>query len=181
MGQERKLPSLMLTVSENEPIVVIDPQATAGILGRISGVVDNFQLNVLLMDGFPKSGLFARRRVPRRVAEIARGNGPQQSNDIVTGVWNMYTWQAIESALTLPDAGDQGSSDFWIWNEGIPEDIPVFEGHRVILLGPASYPRSWQSQRMFNNLQASLEIEQKLTKDEIHNWLKQMVAAKSAS
>ena len=41
-----------------------------GILGRISGVVDNFQLNVLPMDGFPKSGLFARRRVPARVAEV---------------------------------------------------------------------------------------------------------------
>lgn len=66
---------LMLTVLDDEPIVAIEPQTTLGILGRISGVVDNFQLNVLLMDGLPKSGLFARRRVPQEVADVARGNG----------------------------------------------------------------------------------------------------------
>ena len=172
---------MMLAVLDDEPIVVIEPQTTLGILGRISGVVDNFQLNVLLMDGIPRSGLFARRRVPRRVADIARGIGPQQSNDTVTSVWNLYTWQAIESGFALPDAGDYGSSDHWIWNEGAPDDIPVFDGHRVVLLGPASYPRSWQSQRMFADLPAALEIERKLSKEEIHDWLQLMLTAKHAN
>jgi hypothetical protein len=169
----------MLGVLEDEPVVVIEPETKLAILGGISGVVDNFQLNVLLMDGFPKSGLFARRRVPQRVAAIARGEGPQQSSDTVTGVWNLYTWEAIESGGTLPDPGDTGSSKFWIWNEGTPADIPVFDGRRAILLGPASYPRSWQSQRMFSKLQAKLEIERKLTEDETDDWLRRMVAAKT--
>jgi hypothetical protein len=171
---------LMLGVLDDEPIVVVEPETKLGILGRISGVVDNFQLNVLLMDGFPKSGLFARRRVAQRVAAIARGDGPQQSNDTVTGVWNLYTWEAIESRGTLPDPGDTDSSKFWIWNEGTPADIPLFDGRRAILLGPASYPRSWQSQRMFSKLRAHLEIEQKLTKDETEDWLRRMLAAKAA-
>jgi hypothetical protein len=34
---------------------------------------------------------------------------------------------------------------------------------------------------MFGNLPANLEIERKLTKDEIEHWLKRMVAAKNAS
>jgi hypothetical protein len=172
---------LMLAVLDDEPIVAIEPKTNLGILGRISGVVDNFQLNVLLMDAFPKSGFLARRRVPQEVADVARGNGPQQSHHTVTSVWNLYTWAAIEAGMVLPDPGDYGSSAHWVWNEGTPADIPVLDGHRVILLGPASYPRSWQSQRMFDNLRGNLEIERTLTKDEISEWLQRMIAAKNAS
>jgi len=171
--------SLMLSVLDDEPIVVIEPQTGLGILGKISGVVDNFQLNMLLMDCFPKSGLLARSRIAKRVANVARGVGPQQTDDIVTGVWNLYTWEAIEANSTLPNPDDYGS--FWIWNEGSPEDIPTFEGRRAILLGKASYSRSWRSQRMFGNLPAKLEIEHKLKKDEVDQWLQRMFAAKNAS
>ena len=172
---------LMLAVLDDEPIVAIEPKTALGILGRISGVVDNFQLNVLLMDAFPKSGFFARRRVPQAVADVARGNGPQQSHHTVTSIWNLYTWEAIETGMALPDPSDYALSDHWIWNEGTPDDIPALDGRRVVLLGPASYPRSWQSQRMFDKLPARLEIERTLTKDEVNDWLQRMVAAKNAS
>lgn len=173
--------ALMLAVLDDEPLVAIEPQTRLGIVGRISGIVDNFQLNVLLMDGFPNPGLLRRRRVTQEVAAIANGKGPQQSGHTVTGVWNLYTWKAIGPGLTLPDANDYGANDHWVWNEGCPDDIPVFDGHRAVLLGPASYPRSWQSQRMFNHLAANIEIERKLTKDEVSDWLKRMAAAKEAS
>jgi len=172
---------LMLSVLDNEPILAIEPETTLGIIARISGVVDNFQLNVLLMDKFPSSELFARRRVPQQVVDVACGDGPQETDDTVTAVWNMYSWEAIFAGFTLPSADDYHASDLWISNEGIPEDIPVFDGRRVILLGPASYPRFWRSQRMFGNLRASLEIERQLPKDEIYDWLQRMVAAKNAS
>jgi hypothetical protein len=146
----------------------------------MSGVVENFQLNVLLMDVFPRSGFLARRRVSKQVADIARGLGPQQSDDTVTGVWNLYTYQAIGLDLTLPSPSDYNASACWVWNEGSPEDIPVFEEHRVILLGPASYSRSWRSQRMFDKLPASLDIERQLSKNEAKDWLKRMATAKGA-
>lgn len=168
----------MLSVLDDEPILAIEPQTTLGILARISGVVDNFQLNVLLMNGFPATSILSPRRVSRRVVNVARGEGPQQTEDVVTGVWNLYTWQAIEPGFRLPDPNDYGSRGHWIWNEGIPEDIPVFEGRRVILLGPASYSRSWPSQRMFDKLPAKLECERKLAKGEVHDWLQRMVSAK---
>jgi hypothetical protein len=174
---------LMLGVLDDEPIVVIEPQTKLGILAKISGVVDNFQLNVLLMDAFPKSGLFARRRVLERVADVARGKGPQQTDDTVTGVWNLYTWRAVDQDLKLPDAGDMSSSTHWVWNEGTPSDIPLFDTgdfgrRRVILLGPASYSRSWGSQRMFDSLPASLEIERQLSKEEVQALLARMLAAR---
>lgn len=169
---------LMLSVLDDEPILALEPQSGAGLLGRISGVVDNFQLNVLLMDGFPRAGAPSRRRVSKRVAEVARGIGPQQMDDTVTGAWNLYTWQALEADLKLPDPSDQTASDCWIWNEGVPEDIPVFEGRRVILLGPSSYARTWRSQRMFDKLPARLDIESELSRRDVNDWLHRMLAAK---
>lgn len=167
---------LMLSVLECEPVLILEPKTSLGLAGHISGVVDNFQLNVLLMDAFPNPGLFARRRVSRRVAAVARGEGPQQTNDTVTATWNLYTWEAIQPDFTLPNPNDPA---FWIWNEGSPEDIPLFEGRRVVLLGPPSYPRYWQSQRMFNRLRATLHCERTLTKSEVCGWLQRMLAAKS--
>jgi hypothetical protein len=172
--------ALILSVLDNEPVLVIEPETQSGIRGRISGVVDNFQLNVLLMDAFPRSGMLSRRRVPKRVAEVARGEGPQQTDDTVTGVWNLYSWTAIDEGLKLPDPKDHSPRDTWIWNEGMPADIPTFEGQRVILLGPASYARTWQSQRMFDQLPASLEIEAELSKSEVTDWLQRMAVARDS-
>lgn len=169
---------LMLSVLDDEPMVVIEPATSTGILARISGVVDNFQLNVLLMDAFPHVGTSGRRRVAKQVADVARGDGPQQTEDTVTGAWNLYSWQAIEPDLNLPDTGDSGKGELRVWNEDIPEDIPVFEGRRAILLGPASYARNWRSQRMFDKLPARLECERQLDEREIHNWLQRMLATR---
>ena len=108
-------------------------------------------------------------------AEIARGNGPQQVSEMVTSVWNLYTWQALGPGLTLPDGSDYDTGRHWKWYEGVPLDIVVFEGRRVILLGPPSYPRSWQAQRLFDKLPAALDIERALTKAECGNWLEQML------
>lgn len=168
---------MILGVLDNEPYLAIEPSTFTGILGRMSGVVDNFQLNTLLMDGLPRKGFFSKRRVAPRIADIARGLGPQQTNDTVTSVWNLYTWKAVRPDLTLPEPNAEGAHANWVWNEGAPEDIPVFEGRRVILMGPPTYPRSWRSQRMFTDLKAELAIDQKLTGDEITDWLKRMAAA----
>jgi len=143
----------------------------------MSGIAENFQLNVLLMDLFPSSGWFAKRRVSAEAASIARGAGPQTSEEILTGAWNLYTWRAIAADGTLPAKPGFDLSANWIWNEGTPADIPTFESKRVILLGPPSYTRTWKSQRDFANLRADLKIERKLSANEVRDWLGRMAAA----
>jgi hypothetical protein len=167
--------TVLLSVLDDEPIVAIEPSTMIGILGRISGVVENFQLHVLLMEEFPRSDSATEPRVSRRVADVARGVGPQQVDESVTGAWDLYNWKAIQPGYRLPDPKDQQS---WIWGEGIPEDIPVFEGRRVILLGPPSYKRLWQAQRSCKRLPARLERDQALTPDEIAGWMDRMLAAR---
>jgi hypothetical protein len=167
----------MLKVLHGEPYLAIELPTGRGIVGRMTGVVENFQLNVLLMDAFPRAA-GAKRRVSEDAARIARGQGPQRSGESITGVWNLHTWRALRPAdATLPDPKDQFDSAHWIWNEGLPVDIPTFEGHRVILLGPPSYSRGWGSQRAFASLPADLSVERELTKNEVNQWLARIAAA----
>lgn len=167
--------NMLFRVLHEEPILVLEPSTGLGIIGKFSGIVENFQLHTILMDIFPRTGFHLGGRVSKRVAQVARGIGPQQTNDTVIGVWNLYNWPALRPDLTLP--GMEDGATHWIWGEGNPEDIATFEGHRVVLLGPPSYQRSWQSQRMFAGLPADLTVERKLNKEEVRQWLQRLAAA----
>ncbi|MCA9074582.1 MAG: hypothetical protein KDA93_06080 [Planctomycetaceae bacterium] len=171
--------TLMLSVLDNEPLLVIEPATQMGIVCRMSGVTDNFQLNVLIMDAFPKRRFFSRRRVSSSAVSIARGEGPQQSSEILYGKWNLYSWRALATDNSLPNPDDPTSRTNWIWNEGIPSDIPVFDGFRVVLLGPLSYMRMWPSQRTFARLNARLTVDEVLAKEDVASWLQRMMEQKT--
>jgi len=156
----------ILSVLHNEPFVAIDPETKTGIVGKMSGIVENFQLNILLMDAFPAD----EERVSAAAVTVARGEGPQQTEEPVTGAWNLYTYGALQADAELPDPSDHSLSDTWIWNEGMPADIPTLDEHRVILLGPAPFPREWQAQRMFLKLPAGLDAKV-LDEDAVTDWL----------
>jgi hypothetical protein len=171
--------AVMLAVLHKEPFVAIEPSTGIGVKGTMSGIADNFQLHVLLMDAFgPVGRLRKRRRVSERAAAVARGEGPQQIDETVTGAWNMYTCDALKSnPLHLPRPADaQSSLDSWIWNEGTPADIPTVDGHRVILLGPPSYSRGFGAQRLFHDLPATLVAEH-MDRAEVADWLRRIAAA----
>jgi hypothetical protein len=163
----------MLSVLDDEPYVAIEPATRTGIVGRMSGIVENFQLNTLLMDEFPRD---AEPRVSKSAVAVARGNGPQQIDEDVTGVWNLYGYGALVAGGELADPTDRAYSDTWIWNEGMPADIPLLDGHRVILIGPASYERSWPAQRMFLKLPARLTADL-LDAAAVGDWLTKIEAA----
>lgn len=162
----------MLTVLDEEPYVAIEPATRTGIVGRMSGIVENFQLNTLLMDEFPRD----EPRVSKAAVAVARGNGPQQIDETVTGVWNLYSYAALRPGGVLPEATARDYADTWIWNEGMPADIPAVEGHRVILLGPAEPARTWPALRMFLKMPARLTAEL-LDEDALDEWLAKIEAA----
>jgi hypothetical protein len=165
----------VLQVLHDEPLLVIEPASQSGIVGRMSGVAENFQLNVLLMDIMPR-GWFSGRRVSKSAADVAWGRGPQCTDEAIVGVWNLYTWQGLSPTQTLPPAGDMSYGSHWVWNEGVPADIPLFAEHRVVLLGPPSYQRSWRSQRAFDGMSATID-HRPLTKGEASDWLERIAVA----
>jgi hypothetical protein len=167
----------MLRVVNDAPFVAIDVASATGISGRMSGVVDNFQLNVLLMEAVPWK---SSRRVSRAAAATARGEGPQQTKEQVQGVWDLYAYAALGpgNALPQPPEGDEVDETL-IWDEGMPADIPLLDGHHVILLAPTAYERSWRAQRMFSNLPATLAHEV-LDEAAVADWLARIGAAAAA-
>jgi len=171
--------SAMLSVLHAAPFVAIEPATATGIVGLMSGVVDNFQLNVLLMDAVPWTG---SRRVSRAAAATARGEGPQQTKEHVEGVWDLYSYAALSPEGTLPEpAGEDDDPDeTLIWDEGMPAHIPELDGHRVILLAPTAFERSWRAQRMFANLPASLD-RQVLDDEAVAGWLDRIRDAAAAT
>jgi hypothetical protein len=159
--------SLILEVLENEPFVAIEPETKTGILGKFSGIVDNFQLNMLLMGIFPETSATKFPRISRTAAEVAIGEGPQATDETIAAPWNLCSYQAISKDGSF-DASD---TENWIWNEGKPSDIPVLDGHRIILLGPATYERNFAAQRMFAKLKSDIEIEETLSEQQIDEWM----------
>jgi hypothetical protein len=168
----------MLSVAHEAPFVAIEPATGLGISGRMSGIVDNFQLNVLLMEAVPWTG---SRRVSRTAAATARGEGPQQTKETVEGVWDLYSYAALgcDGSLPEPAEDDDDVDETLIWDEGMPAHIPLLDGHHVILLAPTAYERTWRAQRMFANLPASLEPEV-LDADAVAGWLERIGAAAAA-
>jgi hypothetical protein len=167
--------SEMLRVLDDAPYVAIEPATGRGIRGRMTGVADNFQLNVLIMNAFPRDPT-ELPRVSASAVELALGHGPQETDETITGTWNLYEWPALARDGALPPAHGQVGTTHWIWNEGVPADIPVFGTERVIVLGPPTYVRTWRAQRAFAYLQATFTVEQTLTEEEV-NDLVQSIAA----
>ncbi len=159
----------LLPVLDNEPLVVIDPARGVGVAARMSGVADNFQLHTLLMSTFPRRW-YERRRVSNPAVAVAMGLGPQQTEEVITGCWNLYQAAALgpESRIAATQRTDPRH---WIWGEGTPNDLSVINGHRVVLLGTASYVRTWPSVRLFSSLKAGLHDMQRLDKAGVREWL----------
>jgi hypothetical protein len=176
--------SVLMSVLDDEPFLVFHPATNQGYRLRVSGVADNFQLHTLLADSLIKptsssplgwlrssaDGLPGTRPHPLAAA-VARGDGPQESDAPSQGVWDLYNWTAIQPDGRLPD---NVPSSHWIWGEGKPSDIECFEGFRVVLLGPPSYVRSWNTARFFQALRASVIIEETFSSGAVQEWLRRL-------
>jgi hypothetical protein len=57
-----------------------------------------------------------------------------------------------------------------IWNEGLPDDIPVVEGRRLLVLDEPMYQRGWNADRFFPLLPGTAELTRVLTADETRAW-----------
>lgn len=167
----------LFTVLFDEPIVVIDIDRRIGFEGKISGIVDNYQLQHLLM-GLPILN-DGGASISEENFAIANGAGVQTSENSVENKWNMYhlglcyqpNWQTLINNEENPNQSVE-FRQYWIWSEASPVDIPVYKGHRSVLLGLPSYSRSSRAQRTFKNLKAEITIEKELSKEDIATWLK---------
>ena len=175
----------VLAVLDQEEVIVLHPALQRGYHIRISGIGTNFQLHTLLADaliGDPTQGWLPGKRPDLRVAAAAK-NGPfpmpgEDDSDFPSaeGAFNLWKWQGLQLGGTLREG--QRNSQHWIWNEGKPGDIALFEGRRVILLGPPPYARWWNAGRFFPGMHGELEVLEHLSQTQVQEWLTSRFASR---
>lgn len=156
----------LFSVLFDEPVVIIDIDSKAGFEGTISGIVDNYQLQHLLMASPMLNG--GQPALSQEYIDIVSGYSKEYtSENVIESKWNMYSATFLDNK----DEEQAVNTTTWIWSEGSPSDIPIYKGLRMILLGKPSYIRESRVQRTFRNLKANIEIDKVLTDEEIDKWL----------
>lgn len=156
----------------DEPIVVIDVDKHIGIEGKMSGVNDNAQLQLLLM------GMSELNEIPlvNGVSlAVVNGTGPHVSPSVTEGKWNMYNYDIVKEEgwheIKIGPAKTLELESKWVSLQGAPSEISVHDGKRVLLLGRPTYKRQMRVQRTFKNLRADITVEKILSEEEVDSWL----------
>jgi len=155
-GHDLKCLSSMLAVLDDEPVLVLHRPTGTGYQVRIGGIGDNFQLHTLLAHVLIGGGHLPGTAPSADSVRLATDPAPADGGRSGVGATGAFE-------LLAPD----GSR---IWNEGTPEDIPVVDGHRLLVLDDPSYARSWNADRFFPMLPGRAELVRVLTADETRTW-----------
>lgn len=147
----------LMGVLDDETLIVLHRRTGFGYQVRISGIGDNFQLHTLL---------------------AATLSGPA-SDGLLEGVRPEPSWiaAATDGDLEPPDGPIRGQFNLvdaygkWIWNEGVPADIPELDGRRVVVLDPPPYQRSWHIGRAYPLMVPEIGLDRVLPADEAAGWL----------
>jgi hypothetical protein len=135
----------LLALTDGEELLVLHPEANKGFRVVLEAVQNNFHLFTLLQEaliGAPAEGKLEGPSLRTDVIATARGERPLHASDTDSAVWTFSDWAGLR-----PDGTWSPSAEgHWILGEGQPLDIPLFDGQRIVLLGPLQVPRSWDAQ-----------------------------------
>ncbi|MEU3555796.1 hypothetical protein [Streptomyces fragilis] len=144
-----------LAVLDDEPLIVLHRPTGKGFAVRIGGIGDNFQLHTLLAHVLVGGGHVPGVAPSAESVRLATDPAPAQglTDTVATGAFE----------LLAPD-GER------IWNEGLPTDIPLVDGSRLLVLDDPSYARSWNADRFFPALPGTAELTGVLSAEETRAW-----------
>ncbi|MFF8763751.1 hypothetical protein ACF07Q_04485 [Nocardiopsis dassonvillei] len=155
----------LLRMAEATSALVLDRASQRAFRVRFEGIGDNAQLHTLLADaliGPRRQGLPGDPPDPRWVAAF-RDSAPDPAAQTVRGWWNLVAHDGT-----------------WVWNEGLPAEIPTLEGEHLLVLDEQPYPRSWNAARRHPQVRGWLEVEAELPPEEAALWWKRVAPAEPA-
>jgi tetratricopeptide (TPR) repeat protein len=170
----------LLRVLDNEPLIVLHPGAGKGYRVRMTGVADVLQLDTLLaarLVGDPAAGLPGRAPDPAIVSAVTAG--PVRPDLEAEGVFNLWAWGGLRRDGTLPPEPGPDAGHLLPWY-AFPDQIPTFEGVRVVLLGPRNPPAHWPGTRRYREMPGELTVQRALTPEEVQEWLARIAKAAPA-
>lgn len=168
----------LLQVLDEEELVVLHPELGRGYRVRISGVADNFQLDVLLADaliGASEQGWLPGTRPDPQVAAAAKDGPVSDSLPTAFRSFKLVNWHGLRPNGKLAEGTDDHGH--WIWSEGAPADIAALEGRRIVLLGPPAYPAAFNAARRFPGMVGEMRVVETLAPASVRAWLQRIAAA----
>jgi len=170
---------MLLTVMDDEPLVVIHLTHKQGYRFKITGIADNCQLHVLVVDTLarlPNTRLQdAAPYKDRMVKCLSDKDAPQNCSGTFASQFEMGNWAAYHYHNSLVSRERCYPN---VWNEGVPADIHKFKGkERILMLNQSKISRGVNCCRMFAPLGASAQLEKVLTEAEVEDYLAQFAVA----
>ncbi len=175
----------IVSVLDDEEILVFYPSLELGYKVRISGISDNYQLHILLADaliGNEKEGWIPGKKPDPQI--ISHLKDVHYTGDAhFSGVFEMRNYKALKPDGKLVQYFEEYKNTrfdfFFIWGEGPPISIPKFENYRIVLLSPpaegkVNIQRSFNARREFQFLNAELEVLEMISKEQVRSWLNRM-------
>ncbi len=164
-------------VLDDQIALVLHPELKKGYILNFGGIANGFQLQTLLEDILIQNNdsrfLSGTKNDPKLIAQMK--NGPNIINESLNGYFSMFQAKALDENYRLPDSVFK-NMDLWITGGTLPIEISKIDGKTCILLskddGNLKLNRSWNSQRRFPHMEASISIEKILTQSEVENYLK---------
>jgi len=160
---------VLLGVELDARWLVLCPLDGRGFHITVDGVVSNFDLHTLVAAALIERGI-AGKAPPAQLVAFIEGRVDDAGVAGVDGVWNYYIWRAAVHDL----AAKKVPPELWVWNEGGPKDVPMFEGARTLLVGPAEYTRCWSVGRAFGALGATVRVAAELPAAQVRSLLDAM-------
>lgn len=151
-----------LAMLDGEPFTIIDLPTGRGWRFIVGGIGDNFEFHFRLL-----------RALAGRGDDGLPGPRPDVDAEHLKSRWQLATWRALETERTL----EKGHEN-WIWNEGLPAEIPPFEDTRVVVVAPSTLERSWNGGAVFPWVTARFEQVARLPDAEVAALLKRMLSAR---
>ncbi|WP_343238840.1 hypothetical protein [Streptomyces sp. SID9124] len=147
--------SYALAVLNDEPLIVLHRPTGRAYEIRVDGIGDNFQLHTLLAHVLVGGGHVPGTPPSPECVRLATSPEPAEteSDAEATGFFE----------LLAPDGTR-------LWNEGLPDDIPVVSGRRLLILDAPSYARTWNADRFFPHMPGRAELVRVLPPDEAKTW-----------
>jgi hypothetical protein len=170
-NREASFVSQVLGFTDGMELVVLHPDEGKGFRVALEAVNTNFHLFTLLQGSLIGGGHLPGAARDPELTGVATGAVPHKRLLSDTAVWQFYAWAALVTDRTSA----QDSMKTWIWGKGKPEDIPKFEGTRVVVLGPPVLGMPPWDSNFFANIHDALkskaEVVEVLPAEKVMQWL----------
>jgi hypothetical protein len=157
----------LLTLPEDEVLLVLDPRRRAGFRLSTRGVADVGQFHVLLSDavtGDPAAGFLPGPCMAARFVAACRDLHPATPGGVplvFQACFQLVAPAALESDETLPEGF--GGCEHWLWPAMPLSAVPRVDGERVLLIAPPALAMSWDVSRRFPALAADVRVIETLS------------------